>query len=76
MIVDDPSIDQAPWLKGTNLTWIDVPGLCNKFWQGTKGVYCLDMDQRAGCTLGGGTAVNAGLWWKVSPINNLGYFLN
>jgi len=65
--VNDPSIDQAPWLKGTNLTWIDVPGLCNKFWQGTKGVYCLDMDQRAGCTLGGGTAVNAGLWWKPNP---------
>ncbi len=29
---------------------------------------CSDTDQMAGCVLGGGTAVNAGLWWNVSSI--------
>lgn len=27
---------------------------------------CTDIDQMAGCVLGGGTAVNSGLWWNVS----------
>lgn len=36
---------------------------------------CTDIDQMAGCVLGGGTAVNSGLWWNVSshylePLNN------
>jgi hypothetical protein len=30
------------------------------------GIACTDTDQMEGCVLGGGTAVNAGLWWKVS----------
>lgn len=32
----------------------------------SAGVACTDTDQMAGCVLGGGTAVNAGLWWKVN----------
>jgi cellobiose dehydrogenase (acceptor) len=44
------------WLQGTNLTRFDVPGLS---------------DQMAGCVLGGGTAVNAALWWKVWPIRSV-----
>jgi hypothetical protein len=54
------------WLKGTNLTRFDVPGLCNQIWVDSEGIACTDTDQMAGCVLGGGTAVNAGLWWKVS----------
>ena len=53
------------WLTGTNLTRFDVPGLCNQIWVDSGGIACTDMDQMAGCVLGGGTAVNAGLWWKV-----------
>lgn len=54
------------WLDGTNLTWFDVPGECNRIWNGgSTGVACEDTDQMAGCILGGGTAINAGLWWKV-----------
>jgi cellobiose dehydrogenase (acceptor) len=53
------------WLVGTNLTRFDVPGLCNQIWVDSVGIACNDMDQMAGCVLGGGTAVNAGLWWKV-----------
>jgi cellobiose dehydrogenase (acceptor) len=52
------------WLEGTDLTRFDVPGLCNQIWVDSKGIACEDMDQMAGCVLGGGTAVNAGLWFK------------
>lgn len=59
--------DMKPeWLDGTNLTRFDVPGLCNQIWVDSDGIACEDTDQMAGCVLGGGTAVNAGLWWKVS----------
>jgi len=55
------------WLQGTSLTRFDVPGLCNQIWADPTGVSCTDVDQMAGCVLGGGTAVNAGLWWKPHP---------
>ncbi|KAF4631847.1 cellobiose dehydrogenase [Cudoniella acicularis] len=58
------------WLDGTNLTWFDVPGECNRIWNGgSAGVACTDTDQMAGCVLGGGAAVNAGLWWKANPVD-------
>ncbi|KAJ2898357.1 carbohydrate-binding module family 1 protein [Zalerion maritima] len=57
--------DMKPdWLDGTNLTRFDVPGLCNQIWKDSADIACTDTDQMAGCVLGGGTAVNAGLWWK------------
>ncbi|KAF2113597.1 cellobiose dehydrogenase-like protein [Lophiotrema nucula] len=55
------------WLEGTNLTRFDVPGLCNQIWVDSAGIACTDIDQMAGCVLGGGTAVNAALWWKANP---------
>lgn len=58
------------WLEGTNLTRFDVPGLCNQIWHDSTGIACTDTDQMAGCMLGGGTAVNAGLWWKVCNSRN------
>lgn len=54
------------WLDGTNLSRFDVPGLDNEIWVDSAGIACDDVDQMAGCVLGGGTAINAGLWWKVS----------
>ncbi|KAH8158440.1 hypothetical protein CIB48_g9809 [Xylaria polymorpha] len=60
--------DMKPlWLEKTDLTRFDVPGLCNQIWVDSAGVACKDTDQMAGCVLGGGTAVNAGLWWKGNP---------
>jgi cellobiose dehydrogenase (acceptor) len=57
---------ESGWLDGQNLTWFDIPGECNRIWNGgSPGVACTDLDQMAGCVLGGGAAVNAGLWWKV-----------
>ena len=57
------------WLTGTNLTRFDVPGLCNEIWANSSGIACTDTDQMAGCVLGGGTAINAGLWWKPNPVD-------
>ncbi|KAI5356580.1 putative glucose-methanol-choline oxidoreductase, cellobiose dehydrogenase, cytochrome [Septoria linicola] len=55
------------WLEGTNLTRFDVPGLDNQIWVDSDGIACTDVAVMAGCVLGGGTAVNAGLWWKANP---------
>ena len=52
------------WLDGTDLTRFDVPGLCNQIWADSSGIACRDTDQMAGCLLGGGTAINAGMWWR------------
>ncbi len=55
------------WLSGTNLTRFDVPGLCNQIWADKAGIACTDYDQLAGCILGGGAAINSGLYWKPHP---------
>ncbi|KAI1843902.1 hypothetical protein JX265_003798 [Neoarthrinium moseri] len=57
------------WLDGTNLTRFDVPGLCNEIWVDSNGIACTDTDQMAGCVLGGGTAINAGLWWRPKALD-------
>jgi cellobiose dehydrogenase (acceptor) len=64
-----PNWNTPPWLAGTNLTRFDVPGLCNEIWVDSAGIACRDTDQMAGCVLGGGTAVNAGLWWKPKALD-------
>ncbi|KAI0011650.1 putative cellobiose dehydrogenase [Xylariaceae sp. FL0662B] len=55
------------WLENSTLTRFDVPGLANQIWHDPTGVVCTDVDQMAGCVLGGGVAVNSGLWWKPHP---------
>ncbi|CAE7185711.1 hypothetical protein CFE70_006339 [Pyrenophora teres f. teres 0-1] len=57
------------WVTSNNLSRFDVPGLCNQIWVDSTGVACTDIDQMAGCVLGGGTAVNAALWWKPVDID-------
>ncbi|KAJ4346474.1 uncharacterized protein N0V89_010403 [Didymosphaeria variabile] len=57
------------WLKDYQLTRFDVPGLCNQIWVDSAGIACTDTDQMAGCVLGGGTAINAALWWKPVAID-------
>jgi len=57
------------WLNTTNVTRFDVPGLDNEIWVDSAGIACTDIDQMAGCVLGGGVAVNAGLWWKTPDLD-------
>ncbi|KAF2477538.1 cellobiose dehydrogenase, partial [Lindgomyces ingoldianus] len=55
------------WLNGSNLTRFDVPGLYNYIWSNhteNAGILCPDYSATASCVLGGGTAINAGLWYK------------
>ena len=54
---------QPAWLRGHGLARFDVPGLCNEIWRNSTGVACEDVDIMAGCVLGGGTAINAGLFF-------------
>ncbi|RPA87987.1 hypothetical protein BJ508DRAFT_202535 [Ascobolus immersus RN42] len=63
--------NQPGWLKDANapLTRYDVPGLCNQIWIDSAGISCTDIDQMAGCVLGGGTAVNAGLFFKPPAVD-------
>ena len=55
---------QPDWLKSSNLTRFDVPGLDNEIWRNSAGIACPDVSQMSGCVLGGGTAINAGLWFR------------
>ncbi|KAJ3037383.1 hypothetical protein HDV00_001749 [Rhizophlyctis rosea] len=56
--------DGPEWTTQGQLTRYDVPGLCNEIWANSSGIACPDYDNMAGCVLGGGTAINAGLFWK------------
>ncbi|KAF8539515.1 hypothetical protein BDD12DRAFT_882120 [Trichophaea hybrida] len=51
------------WLNGKSLTRFDVPGLCNEIWVNSTGIRCDDVDYMSGCVLGGGTAINAGMFF-------------
>jgi cellobiose dehydrogenase (acceptor) len=53
------------WLADSNLTRFDVPGLCTRIWVDSSEIACKDVGIMAGCILGGGTAINSGLWFKV-----------
>ncbi|MCJ1306576.1 hypothetical protein MMC25_000219 [Agyrium rufum] len=61
--------DGVPWIAPQNLTRYDVPGLCNEIWVNSTGISCPDVGTMAGCVLGGGTAINAGLWWNPNPVD-------
>ncbi|EPS40417.1 hypothetical protein H072_5775 [Dactylellina haptotyla CBS 200.50] len=60
---------QPPWVGSANLTRFDIPGLCNEIWHNSSGIACTDISGgvMAGCILGGGTAINSGLFWKPQP---------
>ncbi|KAG7094173.1 substrate-specific activator of APC-dependent proteolysis [Marasmius oreades] len=58
------------WLKGSQLTKFDVPGLfesmfsdSNSFW------WCKDINVFAGCLVGGGTSINGALYWYPPDID-------
>ncbi|KAJ7254674.1 cellobiose dehydrogenase [Mycena haematopus] len=58
---------QADWLKGTNLTKFDVPGLFESMFTDPDDFWwCKDVDVFAGCLVGGGGSVNGALYWLPS----------
>ncbi|TVY49026.1 Cellobiose dehydrogenase [Lachnellula occidentalis] len=51
--------DQQSWLKGANLTRVDVPGLFKSIFDDDNGLIC-SLNSYGGCTVGGSSAINAG----------------
>ncbi|KLO12878.1 FAD/NAD(P)-binding domain-containing protein [Schizopora paradoxa] len=57
--------DVPPWAQGTNLTLFDIPGEFPAMFgsSGPTNWFCNDIDSMAGCLVGGGSAIDAGLYW-------------
>ncbi|KAG0646626.1 Cellobiose dehydrogenase [Hyphodiscus hymeniophilus] len=51
------------WLDGTNLTRVDVPGLYKSIFASSDNLTC-SLNSYGGCTVGGGSAINAGLFFE------------
>ncbi|RAL60269.1 hypothetical protein DID88_000049 [Monilinia fructigena] len=53
------------WLKGTNLTRVDVPGLYKSIFADGGNLTCgAEINAYGGCTIGGSSAINAGLFFE------------
>ncbi|KAF7960397.1 hypothetical protein EAE96_000080 [Botrytis aclada] len=53
------------WLSGTNLTRVDVPGLYKSIFADGGGLVCgAEVNAYGGCTIGGSSAINAGLFFE------------
>ncbi|TVY80503.1 Cellobiose dehydrogenase [Lachnellula suecica] len=56
--------DRRPdWLNGTNLTRVDVPGLYKSIFAKSDNLTC-SLNSYGGCAIGGGSAINAGLFFE------------
>lgn len=55
--------EKPSWLAGANLSRVDVPGLYNSIFIDEGGLICnkSDVEVFMGCTIGGSSAINAGL---------------
>ncbi|KAF4632995.1 hypothetical protein G7Y89_g5127 [Cudoniella acicularis] len=51
------------WLDGTNLTRVDVPGLYKSIFASSDNLTC-SLNSYGGCTIGGSSAINAGLFFE------------
>ncbi|PNS16085.1 Cellobiose dehydrogenase [Sphaceloma murrayae] len=58
--------ERPGWLNGTNLSRVDVPGLYNTIFSGSESLLCGEraMGAFTGCTVGGSSAINAGLFFE------------
>ncbi|KAJ7881792.1 hypothetical protein B0H14DRAFT_3857697 [Mycena olivaceomarginata] len=55
------------WGIPTNLTKFDIPGAFETFWgDANQYWWCNDISVWAGCLIGGGGSINAGLYWYAS----------
>lgn len=57
---------RPPWLVSTNLSRVDVPGLYKSIFGDPAGLICDSslINAYGGCTIGGGSAINAGLFFE------------
>lgn len=58
--------ERPQWLAGTNLSRVDVPGLYDTIFSGSTSLTCGPNEVNAfmGCTIGGSSAINAGLFFE------------
>lgn len=58
--------EKPTWLVGTNLSRVDVPGLFETIFSGTTSLTCGPNEVNAfiGCSIGGSSAINAGLFFE------------
>ncbi|KAF4549083.1 Versicolorin B synthase-like protein [Elsinoe fawcettii] len=57
--------ERPGWLNGTDLSRVDVPGLYNTIFTGSPSLLCTDIESAfTGCTIGGSSAINAGLFFE------------
>ncbi|CAF9942459.1 MAG: hypothetical protein ALECFALPRED_009760 [Alectoria fallacina] len=58
--------EKPNWLVGTNLSRVDVPGLYNTIFSGPTSLTCGPNEVNAfiGCSIGGSSAINAGLFFQ------------
>src|SRR6266536_1829357 len=58
-------ISQQAWLTRTNITRVDVPGLYKSIFANQGGLTCGPLlNAFSGCTIGGSSAINAGLFFE------------
>ena len=58
-------VERPAWLDNTNLSRIDVPGLYMSIFDGPTNLTCTGQTNAfGGCTVGGSSAVNAGLFFE------------
>ncbi|KAL1634845.1 hypothetical protein SLS58_010528 [Diplodia intermedia] len=57
--------DRPDWLSGTNLSRVDVPGLYKSIFSDGGDLVCGSrVNAYGGCTIGGSSAINAGLYFQ------------
>ncbi|OBT76414.1 hypothetical protein VF21_03666 [Pseudogymnoascus sp. 05NY08] len=61
----DLSSRRPSWLNNTSLSRVDVPGLYSSIFADGGGLICSGtINAYGGCTIGGGSAINAGLYFE------------
>ena len=68
--------ERPKWLAGTNLTRVDVPGLYNTIFSTPTNLTCGPKQVNAfvGCSIGGSSAINAGLFFEPPASDFDNYF--
>ncbi|KAI1088310.1 putative cellobiose dehydrogenase [Rostrohypoxylon terebratum] len=58
--------EKPAWLDGTDMSRVDVPGLYKSIFNGSKEILCPSgvMNSYQACTIGGNSAINAGLYFQ------------